>query len=106
MAEEFHRHAHLLPDPLRRMSPSPTDLLVNPAHDGHVAQLYRDEDDLVRGVGLFLGTGLWKGEGALVAAVPEHRDAFLRRLVADGHDVREAIAAGRLTIAEARPLME
>jgi signal transduction histidine kinase len=56
---------------------------------------YAREETLVATVADVLGAGLAGGDGALLAATPEHREAFARALAEAGVDVEGARRAGR-----------
>src|SRR5919106_811770 len=46
----------------------------------HIVQLYQDEQFLTEAVVDYIGTGLQRGEAAIVIATPQHRAGFLERL--------------------------
>jgi hypothetical protein len=60
------------------------ELLSHPGCSDHMVQLYSDPDFLVEAVAQYLGTGLRRGEAALVIARPEHRARFARALASQG----------------------
>lgn len=77
------------------------ELLREPAKGDHFVQLYSDEAFLCEAVAEYVGTGLRRGEGALIAATPAHRAAFLRQLEAQGVATRAAMKRGQLVLLDA-----
>jgi len=77
------------------------ELLREPAGGDHFVQVYRDEDFLCETVAEYTGTGLRRGEGAIIIATPSHREAFIRRLEADGVAARAAVRRGQLVVLDA-----
>jgi hypothetical protein len=57
-----------------------TELLREPAGGDHIVQTYQDPAFLADAVAEYLGTGLGRGEAAIVIARPEHRARFLEKL--------------------------
>jgi hypothetical protein len=57
-----------------------TDVVRNPGPRDHFVQLYGELEPLAAAVGEYIGTGLARGEAAVVIATPEHRAAFLAKL--------------------------
>lgn len=56
------------------------DLIRHPGRHDHFVQLYGELEPLAETVAEYVGTGLRRGEGAVVIATPEHRAAFLSRM--------------------------
>jgi hypothetical protein len=52
------------------------ELLREPGRCDHIVQLYQDVEFLTEAVADYIGTGLGRGEAALVIATPEHRARF------------------------------
>ena len=81
-------------------------LLDRPARSDHIAQLYDDEAFLAAAAGDFLADGLLRGEAAAVIGSPQRWDAIVRRLEADGVDVKRALQRSQLAFLGARPIVE
>jgi DcmR-like sensory protein len=66
-------------------TPNWPDLLKQPGRCDHIVQLYQDVEFLCDTVADYVGTGLRRGEAAIIIATPEHRARFLEKLEpADG----------------------
>jgi hypothetical protein len=61
-------------------TPNWPELLRQPGRCDHIVQLYQDEEFLTEAVVDYIGTGLQRGEAAVVIATPQHRARFLERL--------------------------
>jgi diguanylate cyclase (GGDEF)-like protein len=72
---------------------------------GHLVEFYETEEFLVDTVCCFLVPALHAGDGAIVVATPEHRDAFERALDEAGIDVHGAIRDGRYVALDARDVL-
>ncbi|HEX3762964.1 MAG TPA: PAS domain-containing protein [Kofleriaceae bacterium] len=70
------------------------------SHD-HAVQFYEDDDGLANAATAFLGDGLRAGDRVVAIATAAHRDAFQRRLEAEGFDIDRLIDAGVLTFVDA-----
>jgi hypothetical protein len=57
-----------------------TEVLREPAGGDHIVQTYQDTAFLVEAVAEYLGTGLGRGEAAIVIARPEHTARFVEKL--------------------------
>ncbi len=74
-------------------------MLVSPEPRGHFVQFCgADERFLSANVGRFLFEGLQAGEGLVVIATPERRDAFIGEVARLGGDPEAAIADGRFQL--------
>ena len=80
-------------------------LLARPASSDHIVQVYQDPGFLAEAVSQFIGSGLRRGEGALVIARPAHWEFFARQLRADGCDVSGALSVGQLAYLDAHTLL-
>src|SRR5437868_5482687 len=78
------------------------EFLENPAIGDHISQIYQEEDFLVEAVGFYAGSGIRRGDAAVLIATPAHRQAFARRLESFGWDAGELRAQGRLRFYDAR----
>ena len=76
-------------------------LLQQPAAGDHFVQVYRDELFLSEAVAEYAGTGLERGEGMIIIATPQHREAFARDLGAQSFDVPALLQCGRLVMLDA-----
>jgi hypothetical protein len=77
------------------------ELLREPASGNHFVQVYTDEAFLCEAVAEYVGTGLRRGEGAILIVTPSHRTAFLRQLEADGIAAATAMRRGQLVVFDA-----
>lgn len=73
------------------------NLLADPGAHDHFVELYGDVVTLARAVADYVGTGLRRGEAAIVIATPLNRSEFLRRI--DG--AQRAIEDGRCKVLDA-----
>jgi len=76
------------------------DLLANPGPDGHIVQLYQDEEFLGEAVSHFVAEGLAKGEAIIVATEP-HWVNISSRLVLKGFDLESLGRRGQITLLNA-----
>jgi hypothetical protein len=77
------------------------ELLHEPAGGEHFVQVYQDELFLVEAVAEYIGTGLRRGDGVIIIAIPSHRAAFVQALENDGYAAREATSRGQLVLLDA-----
>jgi hypothetical protein len=61
-----------------------TEVLREPAHGDHIVHTYQDPALLAEAVAEYLGTGLQRGEAAIVIARPAHAARFLEKLTGMG----------------------
>jgi hypothetical protein len=59
-------------------------VLREPAHGDHIVQTYQDPAFLAEAVAEYLGTGLARGEAAILIARPAHSEAFRQKLAGSG----------------------
>jgi hypothetical protein len=57
-----------------------TDVLREPSHGDHIVQTYQDPAFLADAVAEYLGTGLRRGEAAIVIARPQHAAKFREKM--------------------------
>ncbi|HEX8111214.1 MAG TPA: PAS domain-containing protein [Kofleriaceae bacterium] len=67
----------------------------------HAVRFYEDDSRLTEAVTAFLGDGLRAGDLVAAIATPAHREAFQRRLEAEGFDVEQLVTTGRLYFVDA-----
>src|SRR6266850_2561968 len=77
-------------------------LLDHPADHDHIVHFYQDEAFLYEAVAHFAGAGVAAGEPVLIVATEAHRAAFAQSLQRNGVAVDAAVAAGWLTMLDAR----
>jgi signal transduction histidine kinase len=75
--------------------PAPLAHSSDGGHSAHVVQFYGEDGFLLDELSRFIGTALGAGNGAVVIATKEHRDALARRLKAWGLDTTKAAEQGR-----------
>lgn len=61
-----------------------TEVLREPSHGDHIVQTYQDPAFLADAVAEYLGTGLRRGEAAIVIARPQHAAKFREKLGTPG----------------------
>jgi MEDS: MEthanogen/methylotroph, DcmR Sensory domain len=88
------------------MNTTGATLLANPQPCGHIVYPYHSESQFADAVCLFAGAGLRKGESALLVMEESHCEPIRKQLHADGLDVEELEASGRLICKNAEALLE
>jgi PAS domain S-box-containing protein len=80
---------------------SPSD--YTPSHDcnGHIVQLYTDDQFLLDVLSRFIGGALAVGDAAVVVATPSHQNELAKRLSARGLDTSKATTQGRYVVLDA-----
>lgn len=81
--------------------PPLSTLLLDAPVGRHFAQLHSDRADLVSSVGLFLKTGLDRGNGVVLVASRSHLDGYLDYLGRNGADPELARRSGQLVVRNA-----
>jgi hypothetical protein len=76
-----------------------TDVLREPSHGDHIVQTYQDPAFLAEAVAEYLGTGLRRGEAAIIIARPAHSEAFLAKLAAAGEPAQIVVLDAEQTLA-------
>ncbi|MBI4610596.1 MAG: MEDS domain-containing protein [Candidatus Rokubacteria bacterium] len=82
-------------------SPGIENLLIDAPTGRHFAQLHKDGQALGEAVGLFVKTGLRRGEGVVVIASAAHTELFLGPLSQDGFDPEACRRTGQLAVINA-----
>jgi hypothetical protein len=77
------------------------DVLQGSTGGDHIVQVYQDPEFLAKAVAEYLGTGLARGEAAIVIARPEHIKAFKNALQAADVDTEAALSRGQLRFLDA-----
>lgn len=80
-------------------------LLIEAPVNRHIAQLHRNPESLKEAVGLFVETGLRRGNGVVVIATPSHTELLLQRLHQNGLDPEEHRRSGQLEILDAEAVL-
>jgi hypothetical protein len=80
-------------------------LLIDAPVGRHFAQLHREAGTLAKAVGLYMETGLRRGNGVVVIATPEHSALFLQHLETAGIAAEEARRTGQLGLFDADELL-
>ena len=81
-------------------------LLQHPADGDHFVQVYQDRAFLCEAVAEYVGTGLRRGEGAILIARPGHVAAFKQQLSLAGLSPDKAIRRGQLAVLDADETLE
>jgi PAS domain S-box-containing protein len=71
----------------------------------HFVQFYDKDEFLVESVGAYVGAGLGAGEGAIVIATPEHREALATQLRKQGIDLIVVESRGQYVPLDAREIL-
>lgn len=72
--------------------------LAEPACDGHLVQIYEDEEFFGEAVAHFAAEGLARNESVILVATPPHWENISGRLISRGLDLRSLAAQGQLTV--------
>jgi DcmR-like sensory protein len=83
-------------------APSPwKEILANPGPDGHIVQLYQDDEFYGEAIAHFAAEGLAKGESIILVATAPHWVNISGRLASRGFSVQELFGRGQLTLLDA-----
>jgi hypothetical protein len=82
-------------------SPPWKKLLADPAPDGHIVQLYQDDEFFGEAISHFAAEGLVKGESIIIVATGPHWDNISGRLARKGFQVADLFRVGQLTLLDA-----
>jgi hypothetical protein len=77
------------------------ELLQHPSAGDHFVQVYQDPAFLCEAVAEYVGTGLKRGEGAILVARPAHATAFKQYLGQAGVSPEQALGRGQLVLLDA-----
>jgi hypothetical protein len=77
------------------------ELLADPGDDGHIVQLYQDEDFYGEAISHFAAEGIVRGESIILVATKPHWEIISRRLKGKGLDSDELFRRGQLTLLDA-----
>ena len=86
---------------VEKVSTSWRELLAEPGEDGHIVQLYQDEDFYAEAVSHFAAEGIARGESIILVATGPHWESLSRRLKGRDLDVDELFRRGQLTLLDA-----
>ncbi|MGH7767244.1 MAG: MEDS domain-containing protein [Candidatus Binatia bacterium] len=81
--------------------PSWKDLLAQPGLNGHIVQLYQDDEFFGAAVSHFAAEGLLRRESIITVATAPHWDNISTRLSDKGFDLAELRRRGQLTLLDA-----
>jgi len=85
--------------------PRPTSswrkLLADPGENGHIVQLYQDDDFYGEAISHFTAEGLARGESIILVATKPHWKNISGRLLGKGFDVDGLFRQGQLTLLDA-----
>ncbi|MEA3192683.1 MAG: hypothetical protein QOD26_1016 [Betaproteobacteria bacterium] len=82
------------------------DVLRNSTDGDHVVQVYQDREFLASAVAEYIGTGLKKGDAAIVIARPDHAQAFKAALQRFGVNVEDVLARRQLLLFDAQATLD
>jgi hypothetical protein len=86
---------------MEKVSTSWRELLAEPGGDGHVVQLYQDEDFYAEAISHFAAEGIVRGESIILLATEPHWESISRRLKGKDLDLDELFRRGQLTLLDA-----
>jgi hypothetical protein len=87
------------------MHPTVAETLTNPPPSSHIVYPYTDESQIVYAVSLFATAGLQRGEGVLLIMASIHCGPIRQRLEAQGFNLAELEASGKLVCEDAADLL-
>ncbi len=87
------------------MNAAAVAMLTQPHPCAHIVYPYTDEGLVGQAVALFASAGLLNGEGVVLILSTANYDAYLLRLVVEGHDVEGLQRSGRLVCLVAEDLL-
>jgi hypothetical protein len=76
-------------------------LLADPGEDGHIVQLYQDDDFYGEAISHFAAEGLVRGESIILVATKPHWENISARLHGKGFDTAALFRQGQLTLLDA-----
>ena len=76
-------------------------LLADPGEDGHIVQLYQDDDFYGEAISHFAAEGFVRGESIILVATQPNWKNISRRLHGKGFDVDQLFRQGQLTLLDA-----
>ena len=76
-------------------------LLAEPGDDGHIVQLYQDDEFYGEAISHFAAEGIVRGESIILVATKPHWQNVSRRLEGKGFEVAELFRRGQLTLLDA-----
>lgn len=77
------------------------ELLADPGENGHIVQLYQDDDFYAEAISHFAAEGIARGESIILVATKPHWESISRRLGARGLDTARLFSQGQLTLLDA-----
>ena len=87
------------------MNPTAAETLTNPPPASHIVYPYSDESQIVDAVSLFATVGFRRGEGVLLIMASIHCGPIRQRLEAQGFNLTELEASGKLVCEDAATLL-
>ena len=86
---------------LPRPATSWRKLLAEPGENGHIVQLYQDDDFYSEAISHFAAEGFARGESIILVATRPHWDLISRNLSGKGLDLDQLFRHGQLTVLDA-----
>jgi hypothetical protein len=77
------------------------ELLAEPGDDGHIVQLYQDDNFYGEAISHFAAEGIARGESIILVATRPHWENISGRLEGKGFDTDELFRRGQLTLLDA-----
>ena len=101
-AEELlHAVRCAVSQPKTTRSTSWRELLADPGENGHIVQLYQDDNFYGEAISHFAAEGIARGESIILVATKPNWANISRRLEAKGSDTNELFRRGQLTLLDA-----
>jgi DcmR-like sensory protein len=77
------------------------ELLAEPGDDGHIVQLYQDDNFYSEAISHFAAEGIVRGESIILVATRPHWENISRRMESKGFETAELFHRGQLTLLDA-----
>ncbi len=86
-------------------SPSSTELLTEAPAGRHFAQMHKDAQALAEAVGVFVETGLRRGDAVIIVVPSSHTPLYLQRLKCNNIDLENWRRSGQLTVLDSQEML-
>lgn len=85
--------------------PNSTELLTEAPAGRHFAQMHKDAYALAEAVGVFVGTGLRRGDAVIIVVPSSHTSLYLQRLKCSDRDLDAWQTSGQLTVLDSQEIL-
>ena len=86
-------------------SPSSTELLTEAPAGRHFAQMHKDAQALAEAVGVFVETGLRRGDAVIMIVPTIHTSLYLQRLKCNNKELAAWRSSGQFTVLDSQEMM-